>query len=79
MAPDGVDFAVSAGKYHSTRQRPLGMALLSSWVPLGSGGSGGSGLSVLSLQLAVGQGLHGKEGRCGYLISQHKAPLVQQL
>lgn len=51
MAPEGVDFAVSAGKYHNHHAKALGMPLLSSWVLLGSGGSG---LSMLRFAVCCG-------------------------
>lgn len=51
MAPDGVDFAASAGKYHNHQAKALGMPLLSSWVLLGPGGSG---LSVLRFAVCCG-------------------------
>lgn len=75
-ASDGVDFAVSAEKYHTTRQSPWGWPC---WSPSFLWVLGVLGCPCLGLQFAVAWGLHGKEGRSGYLICQDKALLVQQL
>lgn len=75
MAPDGVDFAASAGKYHNHQAKALGMPLLSSWVLLGPGGSG---LSMLRFAVCCGMRMHGKEGRSGYLIPQEQQLWEQQ-
>lgn len=48
MDPDGVDFAVSAGKYHNHVAKALGMPLLSCWVLVALG------CPCSGLQFAVG-------------------------